>query len=190
MAVIIKCILPITCRLNTWFMVSDSRRSFMNGALKCTLFHHINLLLKRNCFCQCNYRLERKKSGANSSTYSICYDWNNQGLTAWQLSIGVYDWGAMISDATCVSIINYFIYSDWVTDFVLMNNDLALEIRVWGWGKWIPNSQKIYLWKIIRALSLHLKFRRASENSHLLAQICLRIRNWRGRNACGRSYFL
>lgn len=114
-AVIIKCILPITCRLNTWFMESDSRRSFMNGALKYSLFRHINLLLKRNCFCQCNYRLERKKWGANSSTYSICYDWNNQGLTAWQLSIGVW---LGCHDLWCqLCLYNKLFYSQWLGDW-------------------------------------------------------------------------
>lgn len=31
----------------------------MNGALKCTLFHDVNLLLGRNCSWQHNYRLKR-----------------------------------------------------------------------------------------------------------------------------------
>ena len=31
----------------------------MNGALKCSLFHNINLLLGRNCSWQHNYRLKR-----------------------------------------------------------------------------------------------------------------------------------
>lgn len=136
---IIKCILPITCRLNTWFMASDSRKSFMNGALKCSLFNHINLLLGRNCFWQRNYRLER--NGGGQMVQHIAYAMTDT-IRAWQFGRNLYwnAWCTMTSDASFVSIINYFIHSDWMIYFVPMNNDLALEIRDLRWGRWIFNS--------------------------------------------------
>lgn len=106
-----------------------------------------------------------------------------------------YDWHTMTSDASFVSIINYFIHSDWMIDFFTMNNDLAVGIRDLRWGRWIYSQKKKATktqnsWNIIvRALSLHLKLRNASKNFPPLAQICLRTRNWREEMHVARDTF-